>query len=265
MSLSEASSPDWLTALLEQAERQATTPAPLNWLPDFGEQKGGDFVERLPFDRSINKAGTVAAEDATEPNTDNALEDILRKALAKNEDEQAGIELSSETAPSSKPAEEIQPEPAPQPDPIAEAFAQGEAQGRQAAMAEQAALREQKLTLRQTFRALDQAAMDALANDLAETVIALCSQSLADYVPGPEALKSRCLAAAKRIGSGASDSTLYLHPDDLRLLDREGLGEWTIVGDPAVEQGGLRLETKDGSVSDRPADWRRAIAAAIRG
>ncbi|MEO1220217.1 MAG: FliH/SctL family protein [Pseudomonadota bacterium] len=257
MSLSEASSPDWLTALLEQAEQQATKPAPLNWLPDFSEQKGGEFVERLPFDRSINEAGTVPAEDATEPNTDNALEDILRKALAQNEDEQAGIEPPSETAPSS--------EPVPQPDPIAEAFAQGEAEGRQAAMAEQAALREQKLTLRQTFRALDQAAMDVLANDLAETVIALCSQSLADYVPGPEALKSRCLEAAKRIGSGASDATLYLHPDDLRLLDREGLGEWAIVGDPAVEQGGLRLETKDGSVSDRPADWRRAIAAAIRG
>ena len=259
MSLSEASSPDWLTALLEQAEEQDTGPAPLDWLPDFGEQKSGDFVERLPFDRSIDEAGAVLAEDAPESTSEDALEDILRKALAQSEDEQVEPEPPDEPASLPEPAQE------PQPDLIAEAFARGEAEGRQAVLAEQAVLREQKLHLRQTFRVLDQAAMDAIANDLAETVVALCSQSLADYVPAPEALKSRCLDAAKRIGSGAGDMTLHLHPDDLLLLDREGLDDWTIVGDPAAERGGLRIEAKDGSVSDRPADWRRAIAAAVRG
>jgi flagellar assembly protein FliH len=257
-----ANSSDWLSALLERPQQESAAPKPLSWLPDFGDLDSDSFVEKLPFDRVAGAPDGVPVDDATEPlqdaETGDALEDILRQALTEGEEKRFGTEPTLEPAPSAEP------EGDPKQDPIAEAFARGEEAGRQAAMAEQEALREQKLSLRQTFRALDQAAMDVLTSDLAETVIALCSQSLADYIPAPDALRSRCLEAAKRLGSGAGETTLYLHPDDLLILDKEGLGDWTIVGDPTAERGGMRLETSDGSVSDRPADWRRAIAAAIR-
>lgn len=268
-----ANSSDWLAELLERPLFDATddAPSPLSWLPDFGDTQEAGFVEGMPFGRrpvtepeaipdvvTVPKPSAPVPAEISDADTGDALEDILRKALSRNGAAEGG----------DQPAEanpEPEPDPEPQPDPVAEAFAQGEEAGRQAALAEQEALTAQKLSLRQTFRALDQAAMDALAAELAETVIALCSQSLSDFVPSPDALKARCLEAANRLGSGAEGATLYLHPDDLALIGEEELGSWKIVGDPLAERGGLRFETVDGSVSDRPSDWRRAIAAAIRG
>lgn len=173
------------------------------------------------------------------------------------------VAVDSPIQPEPAPAPEIPPEP--QSDPLADAFALGEAEGRAAANAEHEALGARQMALRQSFRALDQAAMDALASELAETVVALCAQTLADYRPSPEALLARCKEAARRLGSGAHEAALHLHPDDLALFDGEALKGWQVAADPAVERGGLRFETSDGSISDSPADWRRAIAAAIRG
>ena len=248
-----ASSSDWLTALFDRP-LHGKFDKPLDWLPDLGKPTEG-FVERLPFDRTPDEVeAELTSEEPPDADNGDALEDILRKALAEREPPK------SEPVPDPRPAE-VEPET----DLAAEAFARGEEAGREAAMAEQKVLNQQRVNLRQTFRTLDQAAMDALAADLADTVVALCSEALADFIPAPGALKERCLKAAQRLGSGVSGATLYLHPDDLTLIDKAGLEGWTIVGDPAAERGGLRFETTDGSVSDRPSDWRRAIAAAIRG
>ena len=261
-----ASSSDWLTALLERPADEQEGAKPLDWLPDFGKS-GGGFVERLPFDRPAPEPETSQPVDGSSvAETGDELEDILRKALANSEEQAAsGSEATPEPMPEATQQLESKAGSEPEPDPVAEAFARGEAAGKQAAIAEQQALAEQKVSLRQTFRSLDQAAMDALAADLSETVIALCSQALADFIPAPEALKQRCQKAAQRLGAGAVEATLHLHPDDLLLIDRADMGGWKIVGDPTVERGGLRFETRDGSVSDSPADWRRAIAAALRG
>lgn len=265
-----ANSSDWITALLERPVDEEAGPKSLDWLPDFSETETRGFVENLPFDRPVREpevpsdwerqaAPDLVPRDLNGTGTGDALEDILRKALA--ETEEAEPSLSVEPQPEPEPEAPSQP----QPDPIAEAFARGEVAGREAAQVEYQEQAERKVRLRQTFRALDQAAMDALAADLAQTVAALCAKSLADYIPAPDALKRRCLEAAQRLGGGAGQSTLYLHPDDLLVIDKEGLGDWTIIGDPGVERGGLRLEAQDGSVSDSPSDWRRAIAAAIKG
>ena len=107
------------------------------------------------------------------------------------------------------------PAPAPDsPDPVAEAFAQGEAGGRAAAAAEYRAEQEKQRGLRLNFRALDQAAMDSLASELSNTVIALCEAAIAGFTPDPQSLSQRCQEAARRIGSpsDAEDSvqTAYL-------------------------------------------------------
>ncbi|MEP0392577.1 MAG: FliH/SctL family protein [Erythrobacter sp.] len=284
-----APSSDWLGPLLERPKQEDGDDAGVQssgWLSeligpsDCGSTQGGQirFVQGLPFGRPPRVPAPTfdpVCADRREPDLADAahemlgddLVDILRDALGENGQAEVGASLSEHETQTHPEAE---PQIGPVSDPIAEAFERGEAAGKMAAgkMAadaehgRQAAL---KLNLRQAFRALDQAGMDALAGELGETVISLCAQTMAEFTPDPGALHARCLKAAERLGSGAGRATLYLHPDDLRLIDEGGLGHWTMVGDPTAERGGLKFEGEDGSVSDRPSDWRCAIAAAIRG
>jgi len=265
------SSSSWLTALLDRPVDEEAGPKPLSWLSDLDAAQSG-FVEGMPFDRSReaphalqNVPKTVTGqplaqgthEASSVETTGDALVDILREALGETDAQPSELDLAADTLDES--------EPEPEPDPIAEAFMRGKLAGKEEAMAGHKELSAQKLELRQSIRALDQAAMDALANDLCETVIALCAQTLADYVPDQGALQERCGHAARRLGSGIADAKLHLNPDDLALLEESSLTQWQVIADPMAERGGVRFETEDGSVSDRPSDWRRAIAAAIRG
>lgn len=174
-------------------------------------------------------------------------------------------------APSEAEAPVLAPaEPAPlAPDPVAEAcaraYADGEAAGRAAAEAEAAARASRQRALRLNFRALDEAALGVLAEDLAATVAALCEGVLGEAASDRAALIDRCHAAARRIGGVAEALTLHLNPGDIALLDEDALPGWKVVGDAALEPGSLVIEGPEGTVSDGPAEWRRAIAAAVRG
>lgn len=162
------------------------------------------------------------------------------------------------------------PEPAPAPAPAAEdalalAYAEGQAAGRAAAEAEAARDAARQRSLRLAFRNLDEAARDVLASELADTVIALCDGVLGVRATDHAALMTRCHAAARRIGGAASALRLHLHPSDIDTIGAEALADWTVIADSAIEPGGVLLEGPDGAVRDGPADWRRAIAAAVRG
>ncbi len=148
---------------------------------------------------------------------------------------------------------------------LALAFAEGEAAGRAAAEAEAKAERDRQRDIRLTFRAFDQAALDSLASELSDTVIALCEQVLEASAVDREGLIERCQWAARRIGSGPGQSTLHLHPDDIAMLGKDALADWEVQADPAQLRGSLLLEGPDGAVRDGPAEWRRAIAEAVRG
>ncbi len=186
-------------------------------------------------------------------------------ALSAHEGFQPGSPFAA--APSALPDEvspDMQAESQPE-DAIARAFADGEAAGRAAASAEAQAELKRQRELRLAFRAFDQAALDSLAAELAETVIGLCGQVLEASAIDCESLKTRCEAAAKRIGEAASDCTLRLHPDDVALLGETPPAGLAMEADPALERGSLLLEGPDGAVRDGPAEWRRAIADAVRG
>lgn len=161
------------------------------------------------------------------------------------------------------------PDPAPEPDPhaqaIARAFADGEAAGRAAAAAEAEERAACQRAIRLNFRALDEAAQTVLADDLAATVQALCDGALAGAAIDRAGLVARCHAAAQRIGGAAENLTLHLHPDDIALLGDDALAGWRVTPDAALERGSVVIEGADGSVSDGPAEWRRAIAAAVQG
>lgn len=175
-----------------------------------------------------------------------------------------------EAEPAPEPAPEPEPEPRPEaPDPHAEAlaraYADGCAAGRAAAEAEGEALARHQRALRLSFHALDEAAMAVLADDLAATVLALCEGVLGEAARDPAGLRERCEAAARRIGGAAEALVLHLHPDDIAMLGEEAPAAWRLAPDPALERGSLRLAGPDGTVTDGPAEWRRAIAAAVRG
>jgi flagellar assembly protein FliH len=163
------------------------------------------------------------------------------------------------------PAPPPSPVPDLAPDPLALAYAEGEAAGRAAAAAEMEAQTAAQRALRLSFRTLDEAAISVLADDLAETVLALCNQVLADCAPDRDALLARCHAAAARIGGAAEQLVLHLHPDDIAMLGEGALGLWRLAPDAGLERGSVTVEGPEGAVSDGPAEWRRAIAAALRG
>ena len=180
---------------------------------------------------------------------------------------------SGEEEPAPPPAASPDPVPADDAPPVApaaakaaeaRAFAEGEAAGRAAA---EAAAREaiaHARALRLNFRALDEAALGVLAQELAATVEALCADVLGDYAVDSAALARRCEAAAARLGSGWAGAVLHLHPDDAASLPDGALAGWNIAADPALERGALVIAGPDGAVRDTPADWRRSLAESLR-
>ena len=148
-------------------------------------------------------------------------------------------------------------------DAIAKAFAEGEAMGRESALAEAEQANGTRREFRLAFRSLDQAAMDALAADLADTVLTLCRQVIDERAIDGDTLVKRCHGAANRIGAAAGQCSLRLHPDDIALVGDDALAGWQVQPEPTLERGGLLLEGPDGQVRDGPAEWRRAIAAAL--
>lgn len=167
--------------------------------------------------------------------------------------------------PEPEPAPESGPEVDPLEDALARAHAEGMAEGRALAEAEAEAQAARQRALRLAFRNLDETAMGVLADDLAATVVALCDGVLAGAAIDREGLLARCHAAAKRIGGAADGLALHLHPEDIALVGAEALEGWRVIADPALARGGLLIEGAEGTISDGPAEWRRAIAAAVRG
>lgn len=169
-----------------------------------------------------------------------------------------------------------EPAPAPEPETIQSAgvspeeeaylrgYAEGHAEAKRVADAALAQERARFRDLRMAFRALDAAGIDALAQDLNATVLALCENVLGEYALDAEALQARCEVAAKRIGPGPRGLTLHLHPDTLARLEEETLPGWTLEVDPTLGVGALRLTNGEGAVRDGPEEWMRAIAEALQ-
>ena len=209
---------------------------------------------------------------ATAPDPDTAEQAAPGWLALIGDSEGAGFREAALFGAPEEPAPPHPPPPEPEgeePDPHAEALAQayadGVAAGRAAAEAEGEALSRRQRALRLTFRALDEAALEVLADDLAATVETLCAEVLGGAAREPAGLRARCEAAARRIGGAPETLVLHLHPEDLALLDEGALGAMRLAPDPALEPGSVVIAGPEGSVADGPAEWRRAIAAAVRG
>jgi len=152
-------------------------------------------------------------------------------------------------------------------DPVADAFARGREEGRAQAMQEIAAQRAEEDAARAAitlaFAQFDEESARALSERLRETVIALCEDAVLPLALDTEGLARRVEAAAALLQRKTDERVIRLHPSDhalvLPLID-EGL---TLVPDPSIERGGLRIDTEDGGVEDGPGQWREAIAEAL--
>lgn len=225
-----ANSSDWLGALAAVPEPEIMGDAAPPWLALLADEEGPRFCEAPLF-------GGAPVEAPAEPSPPPAV-----------------------------------PAPAPEPpasDPLAEAcaraHAEGLAAGRAAAEATSEALLARQRSLRLAFRALDEAASAVLAADLEATVLALCAGVLGEAALDPVGLRARCESAARRIGSAPEALVLHLHPDDIAVLDEGALAAMRLAPDPSLERGSVVIAGPEGSIADGPAEWRRAIAAAVRG
>ena len=144
-----------------------------------------------------------------------------------------------------------------------EAFEAGMAQGQAEARAEAAQELASYERLRNSLIALDETMRRKLADRLAETVAALCEQTMAPLALDKGALQRRCEAAAKVLGDARDRLELHLHPDDIASLDKDFAASWTIVPAPDFERGTVRIEGAEAGAVDGPAQWRAALEAAL--
>ena len=152
-------------------------------------------------------------------------------------------------------------------DPVADAFARGREEGRAAAMAEMAARRAEEDAAREeirlAFARFDEESARQLRERLQETVRALCEDAVLPLALDIEGLHRRVEAAAALLQRKTDERVIRLHPSDHALVLPLVDPQLTLVADPAIERGGLRIDTDDGGVEDGPAQWRQAIAEAI--
>lgn len=164
-------------------------------------------------------------------------------------------------------ARQIPPEPAGE-DPLAIAFAEGFAAGHEQARAEaeaQAAVEAgARAALALSISRLDAEMAETFRQRLEETVIALCEAAIAPLALDRDMLSVRVQRATAMFTRADDERVIRLNPEDVALIAPEMAAEWTLLPDPSLERGALRIETVSGGIEDGPEQWRQAIIEALR-
>lgn len=160
------------------------------------------------------------------------------------------------------------PDPDDAPDPLAMAYADGHAAGmaeaRMQAEAEALVNEAARMHFGFSFARLDAELAEALRHKLHTTVTALCESVLQPLALDPAALTRRIETVVAMFVRADDERVIRLHPDDADLVATRLPADWTFLPDPALERGGLRVETSSGGIEDGPAQWRAAITEALR-
>jgi flagellar assembly protein FliH len=150
---------------------------------------------------------------------------------------------------------EPEPEPEPEIDPVEQAsregfvagFHEGERVAREACEADDTVRRQ----LADAITLAAGAGEGMLASLLSQAVLRLVTQIVGE-VPVDEAmLAERCAAIAACIDPDDGKSVLEVNPDDLPLIDTQGIAV-ALAPNPAISRGSVRLATADGWVEDGP-------------
>lgn len=90
-----------------------------------------------------------------------------------------------------------------------------------------------------------------LSTMLSATVVRLVEQIVGEVEIDIERLVQRCDTVAAFMESDEQKGALFLHPEDLPLVEGHEVGV-RLVADPAMHRGCVRLETSDGWIEDGP-------------
>lgn len=152
-------------------------------------------------------------------------------------------------------------------DTVAIAYAEGFEAGAAEAMAraEEAARvdAEAREALRLSFARMDAELEESLRQRLLDTVSALCEAAVAPLALDKDLLVRRIERAVSMLARADDERVIRLNPADLELVSPQLSAEWTVIPDPSLERGALRVECESGGVADGPEAWRQAIAEAL--
>ncbi|WP_221795249.1 flagellar biosynthetic protein [Aquisediminimonas sediminicola] len=142
------------------------------------------------------------------------------------------------------------------------AYQRGHADGLAEAHAAMMAERTRLLALVASAEALRNEPSEELAQLIAETVERLVTQILGDVpIDGPQ-LRRRAEAAARLIGDCDAARTLWLHPDDMALIEQAPMG-LTLMVDPKAEMGSIRIDCSAGWIEHGTALYLDALRAEL--
>jgi flagellar assembly protein FliH len=144
----------------------------------------------------------------------------------------------------------------------AEAFAAGFDEGRRSLEAEIASEREDLARLAQSLSALTPEPPEPLAALLSETVERLVREIVGTAAVDGELLRRRAAQAAALIGEETEPGRLFLHPEDLVLLEGAELPV-ALATDPLLARGSVRLERASGWIEDGPEVRLDRLRAAL--
>lgn len=155
----------------------------------------------------------------------------------------------------------------PEEDPLSVAWAEGYAQGQADAAAlhaesdaaEQAA--REKLAL--NLARLEGELAEELRRRLVETVTELCAATLEPYALDEKVLLHRVERAVSMLSRADDERVIRLNPEDRKLIADSLAADWTVIDDPALPRGSLRVETATGGVEDGPLQWRSSLIEAF--
>jgi len=117
--------------------------------------------------------------------------------------------------------------------------------------------------LAQGLRALEENMGQALLTLALTVAQKIVGDTLAQH---PEAILD-CLREALHLESNAAPLRLWLHPDDLEIVNAHLPDEWRgrdcrLVGETSIARGGCRVETAFGEIdATLEARWRQAVTA----
>jgi len=153
-------------------------------------------------------------------------------------------------------------------DPEEAAFEAGRAQGRlealETARREEADRDAARGQIELAFARMNEAALLQLRDRLRQTVLALCEDAIAPLAIDADGLVLRVERAAAMLRRAQDEKRVLLNPADFDLVAARLPAGLDCAPDPAVERGGLRIETADGGVEDGPRQWRRILEEAFR-
>ncbi|MET0370769.1 MAG: FliH/SctL family protein [Sphingobium sp.] len=132
-----------------------------------------------------------------------------------------------------------------------EAFTMGFDEGNRVATEAAAADQAAATRLAEALEMLAPAPSGMLSTLLSATVVRLVEQIVGEVEIDIERLLQRCDTVAAFIESDDSKGALFLHPQDMPLLEGHEVGV-RLVPDPSMHRGCVRLETADGWVEDGP-------------